>query len=108
MARQYEDTQNWLSRNPPTDTDKVAIDHFFEKLKNKKEEKKMAGIFEVHVKNGDYGHNPETGNYGTIDFSLKTDELHLALAEFLQWVESINLDEENNKVTLTYRYKVKK
>lgn len=68
----------------------------------------MSGTFEVAVKDGDYGHNEKTGAYGTKDFSLKSEELHVALAEFLNWVESINLDEENNKVTLTYRFKAKK
>lgn len=68
----------------------------------------MSGTFEVFNKGGDYGLNEKTGQYGVKDFSLKSDELHVVLAEFLQWVESINLDEENNKVTLTYRFKAKK
>lgn len=68
----------------------------------------MSGTYEVFSKNGDYGYNDKTSAYSEIDFSNKTDDLAEALQVFLEWVTNINLDEETNKVTLTYRYKAKK
>lgn len=71
--------------------------------------KAMAGTYKLVVKDGDYGFNPKTGQYGEKDLVEEFTDLSLALRDFLEWTEINSYDDDQPvKATLTFTYKPKK
>lgn len=73
------------------------------------DKKEIETMYTVKVKNGDYGRDPNTGQYGSMDLLVEFEDLSEALHEFLNCVISAKADAEYDQkvqpVTLTFKVK---
>lgn len=78
----------------------------FTTTETRKKEKEIKMSFTLKVKDGSYGRNPETGQYGIIDLVETYDDTVDALAAFLGSVQeelaAARDGDDPTKVTLTF------